>query len=1006
MKGLNIKKLAAVAVGSALVGSALAPIVAAAVLNTADQLTKADLVNTTTGAPTVQVAVGSNAAISDFIWAGNIAAKVAQLATTEQPVVVTAGGEGGSTPTISDKTVDVTVGGTQTYSSTASYLMTDSNYPLNSGTGESAHEFIKELGNGQLQFLTNSTKTYTYNGSTSSVLMKEEIHIDADAKFDKTTPVKDLGLSVSQSGFKYVLSLGSATNNGIPAENSAGSATAFNDGDNDNMVIPFLGESYTINQIDTTASPITMRLIKESAKTTYYTGNEISGLKGKGAYAGQELKVKVAAVTASGPAASSYSARMDLYDSEGNLIDTQTISTASFLDEMFLSNGAYVLDSTVYISTIAIETETNKGYVTATVGTGVLRLADTKQFPYDSTDTNTSNDYWIAGFDFNSTQTTTPSNVKTLQKVTIKNSVQRWDNTVGYNPLFAGDQSLIEAHKTGSQEATFMEGVGLNSDTLGYGFVKLKFDGFKQDKTTVTQQIGRTADCTGTGNGSNTGCVVYKDSGNLQRAIPFYLELSSNTGTTWNSFYISNATFWYRCDSTDVNIQWGAGDSNSLNGAIIATTGLDINKISDYGNEAGPGYDSKPRDLNGVTYVNTGFLQDGQVAVGLLADGNCQFSSTDPTTTATYIGMGVATPMNNTIYYSDTNGARQGKASFPLSFTAANITDTYKYAFTANEAYNKAFLLLDRQTNFSTPYSNFDITFLGSDKGETGNLVLPQTQWYGGGVIANPATISNYRTHYLPDTEAMGQVSGNNDYIIAQFGIDANSTAGQDLNINIDTGTGRPIAFPNTNLSSWTVDVNAAPWGNLWTLTTNTSSDTYLQAAYLDYGTKVTLVNDYVTIVGPETQTYLKLTAIGKAATTTVSGGEALTGLAEGQKGKTTGGTEVTVDKINVTATCPAAGGAVAAPATYKQIYPVGEMVVADTVAPAKAIIVGGYLVNNLARDVVLSDGTRLTEALTASGDRVVDVLNDGSVIVAGYTASDTKQAAQDLISALDTLLQ
>jgi hypothetical protein len=998
MKGLNIKKLAAIAVGSALVGSALAPMVAAAVMNTTDQLTKADLVNTTTGAPMVQVAVGSNAAISDFIWAGNIAAKVAQLATTEQSVVVTAGDEAGSTPTVSDKMVDVTVGGTSSYSSESSYTMQDTNYPMNSSTPQAAHEFVREITkSNNMTFLMNDTKVYTYNGSTSSLQVKEEIQIDADAKFDKTTPIKDLGLFIGQSGFKYVLSFGSATNNGIPAESLAGSGLAFDDGDNDNVVIPFLGESYTVNQIDKTASPITMRLIKESSKTTYYEGNEITGLKGKGAYAGKELKVKIAAITSTG-ATQLYQARVDLYDSEGNLVDTQTISSGAFLDQTFLSGGTYVLDSTVYISTIALETSTNKGYLTATVGTGVLRLADTKQFPYDSSDTNVSNDYWIANLDFNSAQSTVPSNVTTLQKITIKNSVQVWNNTTGYNPVFAGDQSLIEAHKTGSQEAKFLEGFGLGEGTLGYNFVRLKFDGFKQDKTIITQKIGKTSDCSGV---SNTGCAVYKDSGNIDRVIPFYIELGSlSTGTSWQPFYISNATFWYRCDKTDANIR--TGDGNYLNGARY-TWNADYNSMTDYGLK-----DLNTTqnlgvtvDFNGVTYTLTGTLR-AMGYEGLLADGNCQFSSTDPGTTATYIGMGDSTPQNNTIYYSDTNGARQGKASSPLLFTASSITDTYGYAFTANEEYGKGYLLLNRTTNFSSPYSNFDVTFLGSGKGETGMLVLP-----AGASLGNMGlgTASNYRAHYLPDIEALGQVSGNSDYVIAQFAVDANSTAGQDMNVNIDTGTGKPIAFPNSELSNWSVDVNAAPNGIPWTLTTNTSSDVYLQKAYLDYGTKVEVNSDYVTITGPETQTYLKLTLIGKGATTTVSGGETLTGLAEGAKGKTTGGTEVTVDKINVTATCPAAGGAVAAPATYSKAYPIGEMVVADTVAPAKAIIVGGYLVNNLARDVVLSDGTMLTEALTASGDRVVDVLNDGSVIVAGYTASDTKQAAQDLIAALDALL-
>ncbi|HNV01662.1 MAG TPA: S-layer protein, partial [archaeon] len=101
MKGLNIKRIAAIGLGAALVGSALAPVVSAAnvVPTGLSELGRSDVI-TMTGAPAVDIVVGANAAVSDVVWAGNIAARVAQLAT--KPVTCTA--DAG--------TVDLTVGGT------------------------------------------------------------------------------------------------------------------------------------------------------------------------------------------------------------------------------------------------------------------------------------------------------------------------------------------------------------------------------------------------------------------------------------------------------------------------------------------------------------------------------------------------------------------------------------------------------------------------------------------------------------------------------------------------------------------------------------------------------------------------------------------------------------------------------------------------------------------------------------------------------------------------------
>src|SRR3989344_3855488 len=109
MKGFNVKKLAAIATGAALLGTAIAPIV------TATNVTKSDIYNSS-GSPIVNIVVGSEAQVSDAIWAGNLAAKIAEKAATTQTVAVSGdAGAGSAELDVSDLTIDVTVGGTVTF---------------------------------------------------------------------------------------------------------------------------------------------------------------------------------------------------------------------------------------------------------------------------------------------------------------------------------------------------------------------------------------------------------------------------------------------------------------------------------------------------------------------------------------------------------------------------------------------------------------------------------------------------------------------------------------------------------------------------------------------------------------------------------------------------------------------------------------------------------------------------------------------------------------------------
>ena len=149
MKGFNVKKLAAIATGAALLGTAIAPIV------TATNVTKSDIYNSS-GSPIVNIVVGSEAQVSDAIWAGNLAAKIAEKAATTQTVEVSVGGgdggEIGADIDLSDLTVDVTVGGTVTFGAGSKRY----NVNLNSGSAGGDVEVLTAMDSSDTNALTDA----------------------------------------------------------------------------------------------------------------------------------------------------------------------------------------------------------------------------------------------------------------------------------------------------------------------------------------------------------------------------------------------------------------------------------------------------------------------------------------------------------------------------------------------------------------------------------------------------------------------------------------------------------------------------------------------------------------------------------------------------------------------------------------------------------------------------------------------------------------------------------
>ena len=113
MKGLSIKRLAAVGIGAALIGTAVAPVVSADFAG----LTRGDLYNEATGAPMASVAAGPEAMTSDWAWAANIAAALASKAYslgTVQTSVSGSFGNGVAQPVLDDVSAIFSLGRTLT----------------------------------------------------------------------------------------------------------------------------------------------------------------------------------------------------------------------------------------------------------------------------------------------------------------------------------------------------------------------------------------------------------------------------------------------------------------------------------------------------------------------------------------------------------------------------------------------------------------------------------------------------------------------------------------------------------------------------------------------------------------------------------------------------------------------------------------------------------------------------------------------------------------------------
>lgn len=1014
MNGLKVRKLAAIVAGGALVGAAVAPMVSA--------ITSAEAKAVTYGAdmsPLVNIVVGSSAAVSDGVWAGNIARKVVEKAVMQKVGT----GSGNGSVSVTDLAAVLSLGGTVTVSGGKTF----NSATLNSVS--TTAEYQQEIGVDPLAFLTDKTLSYRFNSSNTDITVKEKVGVTLDAKFDTDKDLKDLVTEIDAGDINYVLDLGA----GIPIGSTDAATADFEDGSDDNVRIPFFGKTYLVQKVDIDSSRdvVELRLIEDKAKQTFVAGESFT-MQGKGDYLDQTLTVTIVSVVATGPAASSYQAKFNLTDEAGNVIDTQTIASGNFVD-FEDDDGDEIVSGDIYLDSASVNTGTNEGTVDVLVGTASVRLRDGENYPYveDVDSENLNGPYMVTITNTTDTNRLTKVTVKNRTKSSISGTpdtaaetlVDGWPGSVfdDDNPLVAKNGHLNSDLDDAPHSFSFLDG----SDALGEDFFTVTFNGFQTDEELTYLKIGNDE-------------VTFRDASDSQHTIPFYHAESETDTSTFNngvsfSFDNGNKTLYYDINksTTDFNVTNGT----LLNGiAVVMNTTTKV-LTTDNGDVNLLVGTTTPVTINGTTYtVPTGGMGATMgTEVTLRADGYFHISKASlnsSTASSDYLGGEAGSAavndaatspteaLTNAFFYDDANanGVSVAGIKFPLSGDSYYAAYAYQViesdgsiaggAVSAEEGIyfyllgdsNASSVGASNGTGVDNPNaaSGFNVTIpYGSTLQNSKRLVLVGTDT---GEDNTPN-----RPYYYPQISDVGQDNSSTTIFVATFAVDENNSSVYPAKVYIDTQQGDVPDIDDDDLSLPTSDMNygfggSGISGQTFTLS-NESVDTAIAAAYSDWGTKWVLGNGYVEAWMPQNRPEIEFVVTGASSTTTVVDGEELT-VEEGETGTFTTGTQITVKDITYTATVADGSTVVTNGNTFTYMTPAplngkAQVYTDAQSVPGPKIVVGGPAVNTLAAEVA--------DMLNASGDKVAGVYGS-NIIVAGYTAADTGAAAQELISALDAI--
>ncbi len=954
MKKINVKKLVALAAGAALVGSVVAPMATAA----ASDLEKGD-VYSDSGSPIVNVVVGSTAAPSDFIWAGNIARKIVEKAASTEAVSVE-----GATADSSAAEIEVTIGGTTSVSGAQTFQD-----EMVSNSGYREEEFVdKNVTQGTVPSLTYyPDKSYVYNNSTSTTTMQEKLNFTADVSFDSIT-AKGLVASISAGNMKYMVDLGS----GIPIYETSTSTTAFSDGSTDNIRIPFLGEDYLVKSISVSSNAAsTLELVKSTAEKEYLEGDKIEGLVGKD---GGEYYI----VVGSGAAYDGTTKiNLSIFDSEGNQAASDQQFASSETVQFYNDAGTAVLDTSITLSTLGTTTSDNSTIYKPffLIGTDRLELKHNNGYPYDSTLTSSDYSYW----------TTLVTDGNKLKRIEIA--------------------TRSKLAKTGTNALKAEESIDFMND-----YATLKFVGLQLPEFTDASKTERVTPIT-----IGDGKLEFKDNTNEQtQSLPFYtLGQSFSSYDSYSALPDTIAGKDVYAKINTKNVDLNITDGYSLNGI---TLDLNLGRTAAATQVIQVCY-TDPRTTNAVCDDNA----DGSLNIGGL-DFGIKGGTTiisDPSGNDTNAGVAVQIVADGyyTLRYNtneDDNGSTQLISSaiayyadnnvFTAGFKvqpAGQTSGSYRYAPMLEEIQDNIvdlWLFLSKQ-DITTQYSK-TLSLNGTDVDE--DKIVQSS------VANNLVTLDSFPAnvpYYLPHSASLPQWIGGDsnftsaDIYVAQFLVDDDESgaATPDINVMIDTATGNMINVSSgTQLSNYSTEVTYDRNQNSTSVTWGLSSQltNYASTGYTDFGTKVVVDSTKTALTTPENLAKAEIRVEGESTTTTTSGGDTIT-VKAGEAETTASGTVITIGDINGVTVSGGTGSdvAVRAPLNNK-----AKVILDTSTDVGPAISVGGHKVNKLTAKI---EG--IADKLNKAGDAVVEKSGD-TIVVAGYLGVDTGKAAQELIDWLDTL--
>ena len=546
MKGLNVKRIAAIGLGAALVGSVLAPAVMAATYSNLTELKKENVVDST-GTPVVDIIVGSMGQAPDVVWAGNIAAKVAQLATID------VAGSG-------TKTVDITVGGTTSVSGAGETVES----ALSFTAAETAFTNIG-VTNTKMPSLVNNPAAKIKQNSTdyTTISIQESLDGSIDAAYQKAVgssnyAVGELTGSVAKGALSYSVDLGTAID-------LTANQTNMDSNSRYDIRIPWLGKTYVVDEVNSTDKKIVM--YSDTTPTNLEVGQTVT-VTPAAAYAGKAMVIELVDLIQVGSGNTTYEPKWALkIDGVVQKYVQKSATTSYNLKDEF---GTGYFSDSIYVTSAGLNLVANKYTATIRTGTSRLELRDGKGYPYTGDSTVDSKSQWKVVFNV----ATAPT------KITLEN---QWK----YDKV------------TGSETDTSKNVLKVGEEiTLPDDFAKFKFVGF-QTKPSTEVVLGNSELQYVDQKGTTITVPLYKQF-DIDFNAPVVVTIADQEYTFWLENGIASAARDLNVayikgnysSATAISSSWTAADLNFNGIGTMPTIGLDLG-AKNYGSTAS-------RDINYV----------------------------------------------------------------------------------------------------------------------------------------------------------------------------------------------------------------------------------------------------------------------------------------------------------------------------------------------------------------------------------------------------------------------